>query len=265
MIVKKANDSLELLMKELEENNDVPDADLTDYPSKAQCSAAGNRGRVCAQELASTLGMDNRKPRPKFWAEPWMNESNMTREVRDADADGNVAERIVDPVFRKTAPGPEREVRETADERRDFVAEERDESADGAGGSEPGAGAAEEVPDEILCRQCQTRPTSRPRRAVARYATMEDDGDHEDAVRTRAESRGVIDEMYDILVQEGTDAASAATGDSAATAASKRVGCHVTSPSGDEFHKSTFNTELQIADAKGESVTTLSPDRLERV
>ena len=90
---------------------------------------------------------------------------------------------------------------------------------------------------------------------------MEDAGDHEDAVRARHEYRGVIDSVH--VVEEGTGAASAAASDPAATA-SERVACHVASPTGGELHKSTFNTELQIADAKGESVI-LSPDRLERV
>jgi len=203
MIVKKANDSLELIMKELEENNDVPDADLTDYPSKAQCVSAGDRGLVRAQELAATLGMDNRKPRPKWWTEPWMNESTMTHEMRDADADDNIVERIVDPVFRTTVSGPEREVGEAVDEQRDVVAEEREESADGAGGSadgaggsEPDAGAATEaaVPHCMPCRPAARKP--RTRSQIARYATMEDDGDHEDAVRARHEYRDVIDSVH---------------------------------------------------------------------
>jgi hypothetical protein len=91
--IKKANESLELIMADLEDDRDADDADLTAYPSAEQCVAAGDRGLARAHELAAKLGMDNRKPRPKFWSEPWANEERITRAMRDADSEGSVVER----------------------------------------------------------------------------------------------------------------------------------------------------------------------------
>ena len=258
LIVQKANSSLELLMSDLEEDPSAPKADLTAYPTREQCKYAGERGLRRAQEDAVALGMDNRAPRPQWFNTPSMDEARVSSRMRDADADDNVVERIVDPVTRRTVAAPEREVGECADDQRDFVAEQpcgdgpptcNAGAADSAAGD---AGADAAAPTEIPRRPAPRAPNLRSR--APRNATMVDDGDHEDAVRGRHELRDVGEEVEAALAESTGDAA----------AASPRVCCKVTAPDGTERHKSTVNTELAVASSKGNLMYEISSDRLVR-
>ena len=258
--IKKANESLELIMADLEDDRDADDADLTAYPSAEQCVAAGDRGLARAHELAAKLGMDNRKQRPKFWSEPWANEERITRAMRDADSEDSVVERVVDidavSGARRTVTVPEREVGEVADAERDFVAEpsateaEDEANVDELDAPQPGD-------DSTPPPRGEARPSSR---RSPRFASMTDDGNHEDAVRARAELGEFVHEacaeVERGIVEDETTAA-------ATVAPRSGVSCHVTSPDGRELHKATFVTELIVASATGELI--LSPDRLVRM
>ena len=129
--------------------------------------------------------------------------------MRDADADGNVVERIVDPVTRRTVAAPEREVGECADDQRDFVAEQPCDDGPptcnaGAAESPAGdAGADTATPTEIPRRPAPKAPNLRSR--APRNATMVDDGDHEDAVRGRHELRDVGEEVEAALAESTGD------------------------------------------------------------
>ena len=252
LTVRKANSSLELAMSDLEEDNSAPEADLTSYPTREQCRDAGERGLLRAQEDAATLGMDNRKPRPQWFKTPWMDEARVSARMRDADADGNVVERIVDHATRRTVTAPEREIGECADDRRDFVAEEPSGDGRTGGGTDgtDGSKAGDDDDDDAAApTEVPRRPAPRaPTRRSPRNATMVDDGDHEDAVRARHELRDLYEEA---------EAASAEPGTTPVT-------CKVTAPDGSERHKATVNTELIVASAKGNASYEISSDRLVR-
>ena len=55
LVFKKANSSLELIMKDIELDNEAPDADLCLYPTVEQVSAAGDRGLAVVNPVA--IGM----------------------------------------------------------------------------------------------------------------------------------------------------------------------------------------------------------------
>ena len=275
---KKANTSLELCMADLEDesNADAPDADLCDYPSPEQCCEAGERGLARGQEWAAAVGMDNHRPRKPFWAAPWKDDKALSEKMRDADAEDNVVDRIVDHSTRETVAVPEGEVREVADEERDFLAEEpaeiepdqHDAPPRATGPSQPPAPAP---PATIPRRAAQAPSRCSPR--FPRLATMEDDGDHVDAIRARHGLRDIYVEVEPAMdsseavedSSEGADESSEAASRSvtATSQPSNAISCYVTKPDGTEAHKSTVNVELLCASATGD-IADLSPDRLVR-
>ena len=267
LVFKKANTSLELCMADLEDESkaDTPDADLCDYPSPEQCRAAGDRGLAKAQEWAAAVGMDNHRPRKPFWAAPWKDDKELSKKMRDADAEDNVVDRIVDHSTRETVAVPEGEVGEVANEERDFVVEEPAESDPddplvdasppaASGPSQPPAPPAPCAPPAAIPR----RQAQAPARSSPRLATMRDDGNHVDAIRARSNLRDVYDEA-EAAMSKPTGGSSEAAEDSSEPA----VSCYVTKPDGAKAHKSTVNVELLCASATGD-ITDLSPDRLVR-